>query len=234
MNWRKKKLQAVILMAICLALAFGTVQVQARDMKSETAGTVRWGYKTNKNLVYWSYWGGVGMIKQNVKVTKWKDRWSGNAGRRRLTFTLTFTRKKKPTAKQLINAATYYTINHPELDTSPGCYFAIVDYETGISLEDPKNPYGVIVTHSNWRLSGKTTYKTKGYSISMQNTSVNVAIEYPASYKNMCIGFGGQNRVITTSNDRLFWDGIFTFWQTDSYRSAQRPKISWFARWWYG
>lgn len=231
MNRKRNQFRSVLLAVICLVLAFGTMQVQARDMKTETQGTVRWGYKTNKKLVYFSYWGGVGMIKQNVKVSKWKDKALGN-GRRQLSFQLTFIRKKKPTARQLINAATYYTVNHPEMDTSPRCYFAVVDYATGMSLEDPYNPYGVRVTRSKWKVSAPTTYRTKGYSISMRNTSVSISIEYPASYKNLCIGFGGQNRIRTTSNDQLFWDGVFTFWQTDSYRSASRPRISWFGRWW--
>lgn len=234
MKLRKKHLRAVLLLMICMLMAFGSARVQAGNMKSETNGTVKWGFKFGKTLTYYSWWGGVGMIRQNVKVTNWKDKAIGS-GRRRLSFKLTFIRKKKPTAKQLVDAATYYTVYHPEIDdTSPDCYFTVVDYETGMSLEDPQNPYGVRVTHGKWRKSLGTTYKTKGYGLTMTNASVKVKIEYPASYKGICIGIGGSNNISPTSNDNLYWDGIFPFWMTDSYRSARYKRISHFRRWWKG
>ena len=234
MKLQKKHLRAVLLLMICMLMAFGSVRVQAGNMKSETNGTVKWGFKFGKTLTYYSWWGGVGMIRQNVKVTNWKDKAIGS-GRRRLSFKLTFIRKKKPTAKQLVDAATYYTVYHPEIDdTSPDCYFTVVDYDTGMSLEDPQNPYGVRVTHGKWRKSLGTTYKTKGYGLTMTNASVKVKIEYPASYKGICIGIGGSNNISPTSNDNLYWDGIFPFWMTDSYRSARYKRISHFRRWWKG
>ena len=234
MKLRKKHLRAVLLLMICMLMAFGSARVQAGNMKSETNGTVKWGFKFGKTLTYYSWWGGVGMIRQNVKVTNWKDKAIGS-GRRRLSFKLTFIRKKKPTAKQLVDAATYYTVYHPEIDdTSPDCYFTVVDYDTGMSLEDPQNPYGVRVTHGKWRKSLGTTYKTKGYGLTMTNASVKVKIEYPASYKGICIGIGGSNNISPTSNDNLYWDGIFPFWMTDSYRSARYKRISHFRRWWKG
>lgn len=234
MKHQKKHVWAVLFCVICMLMAFGSVETQAGNMKSETKGTVKWGFKFGKTLTYYSYWGGVGMIRQNVKVTNWKDKKIGS-GRRRLSFKLTFIRKKKPTARQLIDAATYYTVYHPEIDdTSPDCYFTVVDYQTGISLEDAANPYGVKVTHGKWRKSAGTTYKTKGYGLTMTNVSVKVKIEYPASYKGICIGVGGVNRMSSTSNDSLYWKGVFPFWMTDSYRSASYKKISHFRRWWKG
>lgn len=231
MNRQLKRFRIVLLAAICLVLTFGAMAVQAKDMKSETSGRVVWGWKTNRKYVYYSYLGGVGMIKQNVKVTNWKDRKYGST-RRKLTFTITFIRKNKPTASQLINASTFYTIQHPELNSSPGCWFAVVDYYDGISLEDPNNPYGVRVS-SKWKKSGVTTYRTPGYSLSMRNCAAYVTIIYPTSYKNMCIGFGGYNWPITTSSDKLFWDGIYPFWMTNSYMSPVYKRIAYFGRWWY-
>ena len=234
MKLQKKHVRAVLLFMICMLMAFGSVQAQAKNMKSETKGTVKWGFKFGKTLTYYSYWGGVGMIPQNVKVTSWKDKKIAS-GRRRLSFKLNFIRKRKPTAKQLINAATYYTVYHPDIDdTSPNCYFTVVDYKTGISLEDSANPYGVKVTYGKWRKSKGTTYKIKGYGLTMTNVSVKVKIDYPASYKGICIGIGGVNRLSSTNNDNMYWKGIFPFWMTDSYRSASTKKVSHFRRWWKG
>ena len=89
MKLQKKHLRAVLLLMICMLMAFGSVRVQAGNMKSETNGTVKWGFKFGKTLTYYSWWGGVGMIRQNVKVTNWKDKAIGS-GRRRLSFKLTF------------------------------------------------------------------------------------------------------------------------------------------------
>ena len=73
MKLQKKHVRAVLLFMICMLMAFGSVQAQAQNMKSETKGTVKWGFKFGKTLTYYSYWGGVGMIPQNVKVTSWKE-----------------------------------------------------------------------------------------------------------------------------------------------------------------
>ena len=227
----KKKLLLTLLLVIVLTICFGGVMTtHAKTMKS-TKG-ITWGLKTNTKMTYKSYWGGVGMIKQKVTMTNFSDVWSSSkAGYRKLTFTLNFTRKRKPSAKKLIKAATYYTISHPELsDTSPGCYFAIVDYKTGKSLE-VANKYGVIVTHSSWRQSAPTTYSVSGYSISMTDTSVDVCIEYPYTYKNLCIGVGGWSRMNMKSVDRKFWKGSKAFWKTKLYRSNKNKNISRFATW---
>ena len=233
MKGQGKRVRWMLLAAICLVLLTGTVEAQAAtNMKTKTSG-ITWGIKVDKKYTYYSYWGGVGMIAQNVRITNWKDAWSGNKGMRRLSFRISYTRKKKPTAKQLIKAATYYTVKHPDLDTSPDCYYAVVDYDTGISLEDAANPYGVIVSNNGWKKSAATTYRTKGYSISMTNLYVDVAIEYPSTYKGICIGVGGRTGCYNTSSDKLFWGGIYPFWMTDTLRSAKKKKMARFARWWY-
>ena len=227
----KRKIRRLLFSVLFLLLLSGTMHVQAaRNMKSTTG--ITWGLKVNKKYTYYSYWGGNGMIKQKFRITNWHDEWSGNKGMRRLTFRITYTRKKKPTARKLIKAATYYTVKHPELDTSPRCWYAIVDYDSGISLEDPANPYGVIVSN-NWRKSSTTTYRTRGYSISMTNAVVDVQIEYPSSYKGICIGIGGCTSAIRSSSEQLFWDGIYPFWMTDTLHSEKRKKIARFARWYY-
>ena len=93
MKHQKKHVWVVLFCVICMLMAFGSVETQAGNMKSETKGTVKWGFKFGKTLTYYSYWGGVGMIRQNVKVTNWKDKKIGSR-RRRISFKLTFIRKK--------------------------------------------------------------------------------------------------------------------------------------------
>lgn len=232
---RSRKLRWILLIAACFMLLTGAASVHAQTMK-QTSG-ITWGLKTKKKYTYYSYWGGVGMIPQNFTVTKWKDRWagyySGSDRMRRLTFRITFIRKKKPTASQLIKASTYYNVEHPDLtSTSPRCYYTVVDFRDGISLEDPANPYKVRVYNSGWKQGAATTYRTKGYSISMCNTSVDVTIDYPASYKYMCIGIGGTTSPYATESEKLFWDGIYPFWMTDTLRAPWKKKIARFGRWW--
>ena len=226
----RRILLMALLAAMCISGAFGSMTVYAKSMKS-TKG-ISWGLKTNTTMVYKSYWGGVGMITQNVTMTNFNDAWSSSkAGYRKLTFTLNFIRKKKPTAKQLVKAATYYTIKHPEInDTSPRCYFAVVDYKTGKSLM-ASNPYGVKVTHGDWTYSSTTTYSVSGYSLGMRNVSVDVCIEYPYTYKRLCIGVGGWKRMNQKSSDQRFWNGTLPFWKTKLYRSTKNKKISRFATW---
>lgn len=236
MSRKRKYVRWLLLVVTCMMLLSGTMEAQAKNMKTATKGKkgVTWGIKVGKKYTYYSYWGGVGMIAQNVKITNWKDQWSGNGGMRMLTFRITFIRKKRPTASQLRKAATYYTVYHPNLSTSPGCYFTVVDYNDGLSLEDPNNPHGVIVSNSGWKQSSATTYKTSGYSISMTNVYVDVQIEYPYRYKGICIGVGGRTSYTTTSNDKLFWDGTFPFWMTDTLGFSSKYKVARFGRWWYG
>lgn len=234
MDRNMRKLRRILIVLMSMLLMTGLADTMyAANMKKSTKG-ITWGLKANKKITYYSYWGGVGMIAQQAKITKWKDQWTGNDGMRMLTFRITYTRKKKPSAKNLIKAATYYTVRHPELNsTSPPCYYVVVDYKTGMSLEDPNNPYGVIVSNNGWKQSKPTTYKTKGYSISMTNIRVDVTIEYPFTYQDMCIGIGGKTRIGSTYKDNYFWDGIYPFWMTNSLRSTKKKKIAHFGRWWY-
>ena len=222
----------VLLVLLCMNMAAGSLTAHAKNMKDTTG--ITWDLKQNKYLYYKSYWGGVGMITQKVKLSNFTETWSSDkAGYRVAKFKLTFVRKKKPTAKQLIKAATYYTINHPELDdTSPHCFYAITDYYTGKSLE-VSNPYGVIVKHSKWKKSSTTRYKTSGYSLGMQNVSVVVQIEYPYEYKNLCIGVGGYKRMSETAADRRFWAGTGPFWKTKTFRDPNYKKIAHFGRLWF-
>ena len=230
MKGARRKFVTAMIVGLCLWAGFGTVQAGAANMKS-TKG-ITWDLKVNKKLTYRSYWGGVGMIRQNVKMTDFSDKWSSTkAGYRDLSFTVTFTRKKKPTADQLAKAAAYYTVYHPEETTSPHCYFTIVDFKTGKSLE-ASNPYGVIV-NSKWETSTATIYKNSAYSISMTNKRVTVNIQYPYTYKNMCIGVGGYSRMNAQAVDNNYWKGTVPFWKTKLYRSTKRPEISHFGRWWY-
>ena len=227
----RRKIRLLLLSALCLVFLSGFAQIQAAQNMKSTKG-ITWGLKVNKKYTYYSYWGGNGMIRQKFRITNWHDEWSGNKGMRRLTFRITFTRKKKPTAGKLIKAAGYYTVQHPELETSPRCWYAIVDYDSGISLEDPANPYGVIVS-GNWRKSSTTTYRTGGYSIPMTNLIADVQIEYPYTYKGICVGIGGCTTAIRSDSEKLFWDGIYPFWMTDTLRSVKKKKIARFARWYY-
>ena len=231
---RSGKLRWILLITACFILLTGAIQVHAQTMK-QTSG-ITWGLKTNKKYTYYSYWGGVGMIPQNFKITNWKNGWagyySGSDRMRRLSFRITFTRKRKPTKKQLINASTFYNVNHPELtNTSPRCYYTVVDFRDGLSLEDPANPYKVRVYNSGWTQSSPTTYRTKGYSISMRNTRVDVTIEYPESYKYLCIGIGGTTSVSETEAEKLFWKGTYPFWMTDTLRAPWKAKIARFGKW---
>ena len=228
----RRRLTVLFLLLFCMSAAMGTRNVQAKTMKNTTG--ITWDLRQNKYLTYKSWWGGVGMITQKVKLSNFSETWSSSkAGYRVATFRLTFIRKKRPTVKQLIKAATYYTIQHPEIeDTSPMCYYAVVDLNTGLSLEKA-NPYGVIVKRSKWRRSGTTTYKTSGYSLGMQNISVEVQIEYPYEYKNMCIGVGGYRRLTEKAADRRFWAGTGPFWKTSSLRYVKYKKIAHFGRLWF-
>ena len=227
-----RRLVWMLLMLFCMSASMGSLTVQAKTMKNTTG--ITWDLKQNKYLTYKSYWGGVGMIKQKLKLSNFSETWSSSkAGYRVARFRLTFIRKKKPTAKQLINAAAYYTVYHPELeDTSPPCYYAIVDLYTGMSLEKD-NPYGVIVKRSKWKYSSPTIYKTSGYSLGMQNVSVDLQIEYPYEYKNMCIGAGGYKRLTEKAADRRFWAGTAPFWKTSSLRHVNYKKIAHFGRLWF-
>ena len=226
---RKQRLW-ILLTVICAMMLMGSVSVQAKNLKNTTG--VSWGLKINKDFTYRSYWGGVGMIPQKVRLSNWSDQWSSKLGYRVLTFRINFTRVRKPTVKQLVAAATFYHVKHPELDsTSPNCWYTIVDYNTGKCLEVP-NSYGVTVSDSGFTHTS-TTYRTSGYGITMQNAAVDVRIEYPYQYKNMCIGVGGVNSIDMKSADSRYWKGKTAFWNTKSYRSSKYKNIAYFGRWWF-
>ena len=228
----KRRYLWALLAVMCMITALGGTTAQAKNMKS-TKG-IMWNLKVNKLLIYKSFWPGVGMITQNVKMTRFSETWSSTrAGYRVAKFRLTFIRKKKPTARQLANAASAYALRYPDIsDTSPGCYYAVVDFKTGKSLE-VSNPYGVIVSDSGWKKSAATTYRTDGYSIQMRNMYVDVQIEYPYKYKNLCIGVGGYNSMTEKAVDKRFWRGKAPFWNTKRYRSTKYKRISHFGRLWF-
>lgn len=221
MNKTKRCLAPVLLLLLFLLLA---IPVSGQTLGS-TKG-ITWDLKAKKNITYYTYVGGAGFIKQKAKVTKLSKSASSKPGYIILTLEVSFTRQVSLNANQIKKICSYYNSNNVLL--SPRCCYIVADYKSGKCLMN-KNDKGVTVGRASWAYSGEKTYKSGSRSVSIRNASMRVTIEYPKTYKDMCIGVGGWSTIQESEADETFWSGTIPFWKSKGKYSTKK-KVSHFMR----
>lgn len=190
------------LVAVMFMTCFACLQpVSAAGKADLKKANVKWDLKKNKKIKYKTAWSYIGAKQNTVKMTNYKVKKAKKKGYKQCTFKLTFTRPDiKMTDSQIEKMellAMEYNLREFTSENAPfggGCYYTVVDYKTGKSLEG-KNSKKVKVTRSDWKFSN---YVKKVSSSDpdtwiryAKKTTVNVKIVYPKKYKNLAIGVGG-------------------------------------------
>lgn len=188
---------------------------------------VKWDLANKKTLTYKTNYSGLGMTKQKLKMSGFKIKNSTKKGYKELSFTLNFTRKWKITKKQIHKIGKSF--KKPNSPVGGDIFYTIVDYNSGKNLE-LKNNRKVKVNAGKWKYSNAKTYSDKdGCWIRISNANVKIKITYPKSYKNLCIGAGGNTKLKKSKNDIKFWNRKATFANT-TYYSKKDSSVAHFMR----
>ena len=165
---------------------------------------LNWDLKKGKTLKLTSKFPGIGKKKYNVKMTAYKIEDAKKEGYKKLTFSYVSTRMWSPSKKEVdkIFDTSYKKWGQDYVYFSDASAYAVVDYNTGVSLEG-ENEYGITVSNK-FKHSKLIKYKgTKGNWIKLsKKTVVKVRVLYPSDYTNLCIGVLGENKT------RKYEDGI--------------------------
>ena len=159
-----------------------------------------------------------------VKVSKLKTVKVGK-GMKKTTLTMTFT--KKDLSSSQIKGVLRAFHKGADSDVVFGDhYYALVDYNTGMSLEDPSNAFGVKVKVLKDKT--KTTKKYRDYDgcwfYVVNKWTVKLSVKYPASYKGLCLGAIGSSASIASASAGTseFFDGYRTIYRTKLYTKDRK------------
>ena len=205
-NWKQIGRIAFVFLFICSVLfhPLQLVKTQAATAHMKSLG-VNFDLKPNKTFTYKSYYAGLGLKNQKVKLTNYKIQDAKKKGYNKLTFTVNFDctlSKSSLSSVELGNA---------DLGCGFGGYAWVtaVDYNTGKNLE-LKNSHNVKMTVGDWKFAKTNSYTSKdGYTFEVYNKKINVCVIYPKTYTGLCIGVGGATD--TFSGTLSYDEGIVPF-----------------------
>lgn len=222
-------LLVVVLLVGVLPTPCQTVQAATPYMKKLD---VKWDLKNGKSVVCKTVFAGGVKGEISLKISGLKVTKANKKGYKKCTFTYTSKYKTKLTALQVrkILKSKYFK---KYSNVSGSAFYAIVDYDTGASLE---YNYGslherplidnldVTVLESKEKTTNKKKYrdkKTKGW-VSLGTYTCKVSVVYPENYTGLCIGIGGYNIVSETYADSEFWDAMKPFGKTSYYKKGKK------------
>ena len=209
----------ILILTIMIIMMIGILHcpVMAKTPYMESLKGVSWDLKPGRAVVYQTYVKPFGLKNQKVKITKYSIGKSKREGYKRLTITLKWYRTFSLTNEEIKN----YWRNIE----GGGFYYAIVDYNTGLSLMN-KNDKGV----KTWRSKGfdyiepKVFFHDEGWWI-IRNAEATVIVEYPETNKDLCLCVGGILGTDNTKNNDTFWEGKIPIGKSDSYYSKRNKKL---------
>lgn len=217
MKYNIKKIAAFLLTtAITAGYVFMPVQVQAAQKAHMKSVNVKWDLKPNKTISFKTRYAGLGMMKREAKITKYKIKNSKIKGYKELTFTVKFSHIPKLSGQQVHKCA--YSREFDKYNTIGGdfCY-AILDYNTGKYLTANNNS-DVYIQGGKWITSAKKYYyDSHGCWVRSYSYTKSVKVTYPKNYKGLCIGICGNTVLKDTKNDDAFWNGKAAFGKTTFY-----------------
>ena len=184
---------------------------------------VKWDLKKGKKVKITSKWAGAGKQQATAVVKSLKTTKAKKAGYKKTTVTIEFYQTFKPTKKQvhkMVNNSFFNKYGH----FGNNIAYVVADYNTGKSLETNKKN-GITVQRSSWRHSKQKTYRDSDgcYVYFPTKTSVKVTITYPKSYKSLCLGITGNNKIFdsSTKTDEKFWNGKIPFGKSTYYTTGK-------------
>lgn len=220
---------AVVMALACIMTSFcGVTAAQAAGKSMKSIKGITWDLKKNKEFKVPVQYSGIGAIDRKFKITKLSVKKSSDTEK---TATITFvmnTPKSIPASKvhKIINSKTYENTGK----VTSGWYYAVVDYNTGESLET-ENRFGVTVEVLSHKESNKKTFKDKhGCYVWSKKSTYTIKITYPASYKGLCFGVGGFRKDTLSSKVNQFFSGKITFDKAKDMFNPSNPNMAHFMR----
>lgn len=210
-------------LALCMLGAIpGTApEAQAASGSHMKSLNLKWDLKKNKAVKCTEPFAAIGKKPLTIKIKNYKVSQTKKKGYKKLTFTVEWKRSWTPTKKQVHKMIKNSYWNETG-EIGGGYWVAVVDYDTGLSL-DQENDKGVTIKtadakFSNWK---KSTDNDGCWVRIAQTCTQKITITYPSSYKDLCIGVGGVNLKDATKSDGAFWDGEQTFGKTSYYKKGK-------------
>lgn len=237
---RTKRVIGLLLVAVLLTgilpMSRQTVQAAGPYMKKLN---VKWDLKKNKVVfiqepydglkgkkgIHDGCFSGYGKRKTKVKLTSYKIKNKGN--KKKLTFTVNFEMGWTPNKTEIHHMANSDSCWETGL-IGGGKYFTLIDYKTGLCLENTKNKkkFNITIKGGKFKGSNKKWYKDDdGCKVYFYRKSkVKVTVTYPKDYKNLCIVVGGLNVTGEGYADIMadFWDGDVPFGKVSYYKKGRK------------
>lgn len=205
----KKSLKHSVLLfalALMLSVVFMPVQADAATKNYMKKQNVTWDLKKGKTLKVKTYYAGVGLVDEKVKISQYKISKSSVPGYKKLSMTVKFYKTWKPTRNQvdkMVNS------KYCRETTYVGgvCFVHVLDYNTGRSLWNDSR-FNVSV---DWKSSTpKYYYGSYGRYVRFKPETCKLTVEYPKNYKGLCVGVTGS---ISTNDakDNAYTNGRIPF-----------------------
>lgn len=219
MGKQRKSLFALLLAVIYMC---GAVPVQAQAQKPYMKKlNVSWDLESGKNVVYQTYWAGVGYKEGIVALKNYEVTDAEEEGYQRLTFQVVFQERKGGFTPKEVHKLLQSDQYDKYEDTGGYLNVTLVDYTTGRCLESTPNSRNVTAEISDGIQTGEIKYKdSDGCSlICYKKTVWKAAVTYPKDYKGLCIVVGGANQNVFDSDFDYegYYDGDVKFGKSVFY-----------------
>lgn len=225
-----KTTKRVISVVLALVL-FGGVAFSPSSAGTATAAgkaymkglKVNWGLKKNKACSVTGTYVVIGKKGWTFKIKNYKVSNASKKGYKKLTYTVVCTRQNWSISPSEVHKIVNSSYSKRTGKIGSGFTCAVVDYDTGLDLEE-KNNFNVTVKNSEWKNSNTKIYKdSDGCSASIQSTGkCKVTITYPKEYDGLCIAVMGCNQLNDSKADNAFWKGKKAFGATSYYKKGKK------------
>ena len=193
---------------------FLVVRTHAASSYMESLNAIRWDLEPNKTVTYQTCYPGIGMRNEKAKMSNYQKTSLGS-GYDRITFSLVMDGIDSLNDSEI--SAVVGALKGRRFGTR---VFAIVDYDTGKTLEAP-NAYGVTVTYKKEVLKTKRFNAANGDWVTIDTTKYDVQIDYPSSYEGMCIGASGVRQALYAEGKKdPYFEGAGRYGDTVFYDSS--------------
>lgn len=226
----------IIGVLLVVALLVGVLSMSGQTVQAATPHmeklNLKWDLKNGKSVECKTVFAGGVKGKLSLKISGLKVTKANKKGYKKCTFTYTEKFKSKLTGLQ-VRKIVKSQYNKKLSDAGGGCFYAIVDYDTGASFEYNYGSIGdrplidsldVSVTTSKEKETKGKKYrdkKTKQW-VCRNNYACKVSVVYPENYTGLCIGVGGDNIVSETDADSQFWNAMKPFGKTSYYKKGKK------------
>ena len=224
---------------LCPAMALAQSDAVAENPGASTPVKAQQAAKASKNLKKAGFTfdlkqNKVKSIKTYLKGTQssvYRVKLSGmktvNAGKgmKKTTFTLTYALKDLSSSQirdtlRMVHKGFYSDVIFGDH------YYALVDYNTGMSLEDSGNAFGVKVKVLKSKTQQTKKYRDydKCYFYKAKKWTVKLSVTYPESYEGLCLGVIGSSASEASSGVSAdeFFDGARTIYKTKLYTKDRK------------